>query len=448
MSRVRERIAGNQLLNRMNRPLIKIIISGIIIRLALVPLAFSFDTSFWVITGAGFESNRTLYESGNFYYLPPFGYILAALSAIWSQLPFGAGTLALDLVSALRFSSISYTMVSSMAFNLLYSIPLTIFDLITSWIVYSIVLEKTKSNRKANVAFILVFLSPLIIWSSSVAYMFDSLSAMFMMITIYALMKDQYSLAGASLAFATLTKIFPILIAFAILMYIISKSETVKSTLRNTAVFLSGFIISVIFIMLPVFLNGEMGHALSFLSSRVERSVSISGGLNLIDTIFLPTPNKIFAIMPFLLFMIVLSTFLIFLRRGDKDKKLVMASMMSLSLFFMYPQVATYPVIAIPLLALAITYYGERRWIIPWALFSVLMPIYTMAVFGNAILYTSAVSTGLFDLYALANGHHGLLYSLHLLRNFIVLALYLPAISCIVVAVRSFMKLYRSDRNE
>lgn len=431
----------------MNGAFFKIAIIGIAIRLALIPFAFSFDASFWMITSAGFESNRTLYESGNFYYLPPFGYILAVLTAIWSLLPFGSGTLALELVSGLNFSSVPYTVVTSIAFNLFYSLPLTIFDLISSWLVYSIVLEKTNNRKNANLAFALFFLSPLVIWSSSIAYMFDSLSAMFMLITIYALMKDQYGLAGASLALATLTKVFPILISFAVLLYVISKSETFRNILRNLTVFLSGFVFSVIFIMLPVFLKGEVGRSLAFLSSRAEESAQVAGGLNLIDLILYPMPDKIFAVMPFLLFMIVLSTLLIFLSKGDNDKKLIMASLMSATMFFLFPPIPTYPVIAIPLLALAVAYYGEKLWLIPWVLFSVLMPIHAIAIFGNAVLYPLAVETGLFDLQTLVNGYYDFLQTLYSIQGYTLLALYAPAASCFVLAAYSFMKPYRSDRH-
>lgn len=446
MARIRDRFAESQLFKIMNSTLFKIIIIGVVIRLALIPFSFSFDASFWTITSAGFESNRTVYEAGNFYYLPPFGYILSAFTSLWSQLPFGSGTLALELVSELNFSSVPYTAITSLAFNLFYAIPLMIFDLVSSWLVYSIVLEKTDSKKKANLAFALFFLSPLIIWSSSVAYMFDSMSAMFMLITIYALMKNQYGLAGASLAIATLTKVFPILISFAVLLYIISKSETVRKVFRNLAVFLSGFAASAVFIMLPVFLKGELGQSFTFLSSRAEGSVQTSGGLDIIDLILHPMPDKIFIVMPFLLFMIVLSTLLIFLSKGDNDKKLVMASLLSVTIFFLFPPIPTYPVIAIPLLALAVAYYGERLWLIPWILFSVLMPIHAMAIFGNAILYPLAAGTGLLDLQTLVNGY-GFLHTLQSIQQYSLWALYIPALSCIAVAAYSFIKPYRSDRN-
>jgi len=444
---LKERLEECQLFGGMDSILFKIIVIGILIRLALTLFAFSFDASFWVVTGAGLESNRTFYEVGNFYYPPPFGYILAVLTAIWSVLPFGSGTIALELVSASNFTSVQYTMVTSMAFNLLYSVPLTIFDLISSWLVYSIVLEKTGSKKKAHMAFALFFLSPLVIWSSSIAYMFDSLSAMLMIIAIYALMKDQYCLGGASLALATLTKVFPVLISFAVLLYVLSKSETLRNASRNLAGFLSGFVASTVFIMLPVFLKGEISSSFVFLSSRAEESAQAAGGLDIIDLILYPMPDKIFLIMPFLLFMIVLSTLLIFLSKGDNDKKLVMASLMSVTMFFLFPPIPTYPVIAIPLLALAVVYYGERLWIIPWILFSVLMPIHAMAIFGNEILYSFAEGTGLLDLQTLVNQYYGFLPTLHSIQGYTVLTLYAPAVSCLLIAAYSFMKPYRSDRD-
>lgn len=430
--------------SNMNSGLAKMILIGIIMRLALIPFSFSFDASFWAITGAGFESNRTLYGAGNFYYSPPFGYILSVMTALWSVLPVSAGFLAPELVSQMNFSSVPYTMITSMAFNFFFSALLTIFDLISAWLVYDMVMEETGSTKKANFAFALFFLSPLVMWSSSVAYMFDSLSAMFMLISIYALMKDQHLLAGASLSFAALTKMFPVLILFAVVMYILSKSETLRDIWERLVLFISGFAAAAAFVMLPVILGGELRESLLFLSTRFEEAGGAEG-INYIDILIHPMPDKIFIVMPFLLFIIVLSTVLIFLSKGDNDKKLVMASLMSVTMFFLFPPIPTYPVIAIPLLALAVAYHGERLWLIPWALFSVLMPIHAILIFGNALLYPLAGATGIFDLQTLVNEYYAMLPTLYTIQECTLLTLYAPALSCLAISVHLFMKPYRGD---
>ena len=59
-------------LSEISRILVYIIVVGLIIRLVLAPFNFSYDLSFFVITSSGFESGRTLYEAGNFYYPPVY----------------------------------------------------------------------------------------------------------------------------------------------------------------------------------------------------------------------------------------------------------------------------------------------------------------------------------------------------------------------------------------
>ncbi|MGE4577611.1 MAG: glycosyltransferase family 39 protein, partial [Candidatus Methanomethylophilaceae archaeon] len=221
---------------RIGRNLLYIFIAGIVLRLVLGPLCLSFDLSFFVITGSGFESGRTLYEAGNFYYPPVYGYFLSALTYLWNLLPFQSGYMSELLVNSTAVSDFPHVYISSMALVFVYKIPLTIINLACSWLIYVMVKEKTGDIRKAEIGFALFFLSPLVIWATSVACMFDSLSAFFMIFSIYSLTKNQYILSGAMISLAFFTKIFPIVIGFAVICYIISHSEgRWKDTLKRMA---------------------------------------------------------------------------------------------------------------------------------------------------------------------------------------------------------------------
>lgn len=425
---------GMSIKGRISRSLLCIFVAGIVLRLALGPLSFSFDLSFFVATGAGFESGRTLYEAGNFYYPPVYGYFLSSLTYLWNFLPFQSGYMSELLVNSTVASDFSQVYISSMAFTFVYKIPLTVIDLACSWLIYAMVMEKTGDRRKAEMGFALFFLSPLVIWSSSVACMFDSLSAFFMIFSIYSLTKNQYLLSGAMLSLAFFTKLFPIVIGFAVICYIISRSEgRWKGVFKKTAMYSAGFAIATFIIILPLVLNGELSSSFRFLGDRTE-GVSAAGE-SLADFFANPTPDKFIYAFPIMFLLIAIFSMLAFMRDGDDDKKLVMASVISVCTVFIWPPIPTYPVIAIALIALAVTYCGRREWFVPWVLFSVLMVVHHILNFGNRILYTLANETSLMDLGRLITRYYNFLPQSWDIMYYTLLALFIPSISCVVAAL-------------
>ncbi|MEA4977267.1 MAG: glycosyltransferase 87 family protein [Methanomassiliicoccaceae archaeon] len=418
---------------RIGRNLLYIFIIGMALRLVLGPLSFSFDLSFFVITGAGFESGQTLYEAGNFYYPPVYGYFLSALTYIWNLLPFQAGEMSELLVGSSAVSDFSQIYISSMALTFFYKIPLTMIDLACSWLIYAMVKEKTGDRRKAEIGFALFFLSPLVIWSSSVACMFDSLSAFLMIFSIYSLTKNQYMLSGAMLSLALFTKLFPIVIGFAVICYIISRSEgRWKDIFKRMAMYALGFALMATIVLLPILLNGEGSSALKFFGDRVESSSS--GGGSLLDFFADPTPDKFIYAFPIIFLLIAILSMLIFMRDGDDDKKLVMASVMSICMVFIWPPIPTYPVIAIAVIALAVAYCGRREWLIPWLLFSVLMVVHHIFNFGNRILYTLANETALLDLGSAITSYFQFQPLSWDIMYYTLPLLFVPGISCIIAA--------------
>lgn len=424
----------------VGRNLLYIFIVGIMLRLVLGPLSFSFDMSFFVITGAGFESGRTLYEAGNFYYPPVYGYFLSALTYIWNLLPLQAGEISELLVGSAEVSDFSRIYVSSMALTFVYKIPLTIIDLACSWLIYVMVKEKTGDRKKAELGFALFFLSPLVLWSSSVACMFDSLSAFLMIFSIYSLTKNQYMLSGAMLSMAFFTKIFPIVIGFAVICYIISRSEgRWKDVLKRMIMYISGFVIMATVVMLPPLLNGEATLAFKFFTDRVESSSYGVGG-SVFDFFVNPTFDKFVYVFPIIFLLIAIVSMLAFMREGDDDKKLVMASAMSICMVFLWPPTPTYPVVAIAMIALAVTYCGRKEWLMPWLLFSSLMVIHHILIFGSRIFYTLANETALLDLGGIIAGYLQFQPLLNNITFFTLLLLYIPGISCIMAATYSLKK--------
>ncbi len=422
------------------KKLLLLIAIGIAVRIILWPLSFDFDLSFFVITKTGFESNHLLYEMGNFYYPPVYGYLLSVLTYFWNLLPVETGVLSEALVNADSVSDFSYVFVSSIPFACVYKIPLLLIDLASSLLIYAMIKEKTGDRKKAELGFALFFLSPLVIWSSSVAAMFDSLSAFFMIFSIYAVTKKQNALSGAMLSLAFLTKVYPMIIGFPIVLYIISvNGEKRKTALKNLASFFTGLIVTAFAILLPLLLNEGLG-ALGFLRNRLQGTSSDNGRESLLDFFLNPMPDKFIYAVPLILILAIVLSLLVFRKEGDHDKKLVTASAISVCAIFIWPSIPTHPVVAIAAISLIIAYCNSKEWIIPWVLFSVLYVVHHTVIFGNRILHSLAYYTSLFDLETLVRGYFEFLPTSWDIMFYTLLALFIPGIAAIAVSINHLRK--------
>lgn len=424
--------------SRLSKRLLCILIAGIILRFALVPLVFNYDMGFFIVTGSGFESGRTLYETGDFYYPPVYGYFLSIFTYFWNIFSIDSGTTSELLVSGLKSSDFQLSYISSLSMAVAYKLPLIIIDFVCSWLIYDLVRMKTGDVRKAELGFALFFLSPLVMWSSSVAGMFDSLSALFLIFSIYALIKDQYALSGAMMSMGFFTKIFPIVTGFAVLFYIIAKSRNNrKHMLENSLRYLFGFIVLSLIILLPIIISGEMTQLInSAIGDRMVYKPAGDGSLR--DFLLMPTGDKFSTVFPILFIIIAVACTVTFIQKGDIDKKYVMASSLSLCVLFMWPPVPTYNVVAIALISLVISYNGRMEWIIAWIIFSTLTVIHHIFLFGNRLFYTIANETSLIDLETVANVIMQDIFPG--ITHYTGLLTYVPGITSLILAIFYFSR--------
>jgi Gpi18-like mannosyltransferase len=147
--------------------------------------------------------------------------------------------------------------VGDAGFIFLLKILPIIFDFLSAYIIYKIVLVLT-NNHKAKIAFILYLISPANIIISSLWGQVDSIVTFFMLLSVYFLMINKHLSSWLFLAISILSKQQAIIVVPLILVASIKKFGD-KKTLKGIIVFLTIFIL----LFLPYIINGSFLNALS-----------------------------------------------------------------------------------------------------------------------------------------------------------------------------------------
>ncbi|MCL2334146.1 MAG: PIG-U family protein [Candidatus Methanoplasma sp.] len=370
-------------------------------------LSFDFDLAAWVATGQGLESGRNIYETSYYMYTPVWGYILSIMTGIGNLFGLSIpGEMMGELVTSARLSTVLNTTITSIAANVLYKFPLLLIDIITAWVLYKIVFHMTSDKKKATLAFGLWFLCPLVIWSSSVACMFDSLSALFTILCFYFMIKENYILSGISFMFAVTTKVFPVILILVILAYIISKHKSdIRAMLKKVGMFIVGGAATFLVVYLPVILTGNLSVSFKFFFSRSE---TVSGASwNPVSIISSISFNQVIQLAPILIIAFILIGYWMYRSEPEKrDMNMIIAVLLSFTVLFIWPPTPTYPVLLIPFLAMAVTVCGKKGLIWSWGLFSAIMVMTALMIFNIQLLYSLAENTGLLDIGSIISSVH------------------------------------------
>lgn len=340
---------------------------GLIVRLVLIPFTSSpFDVSAgWVAVIEEIYAGDTLYDGELYKYPPVWGYILATVSAVADMLgmsSFGDPFTNIYLDRELTFG---YCFITNPEFNILVKAPALIFDVLAAFAAYDLVLDVSKDRRKAEIGFVMWFLCPIVIMSSAVLCMFDSIMIFFMIETILLFRRRAYALAGITLALSILTKAFSALLLPLMVAYILSDRDSAPATrIKNLSLALAGFLAVTLVMYLPLLLNGEFADSLWFLSSR-SGSYSDSG--------FNPAVlsfNNIFFYLPLIIAVLLGSCVYMALCKHRRDERFLTLSIVSLCIMFSFPFVSYTPTYGIVMLPAFLIYYamkGNAAWI-PWLL--------------------------------------------------------------------------------
>lgn len=352
-----------------SRTVMAVLVAGLAVRLVLIPFTSSpFDVSAgWVAVIEEIYAGDSLYDADLYKYTPVWGYILAVAAGAADLLgmsSFGSPFTDIYLERELTFG---YCYITDPGFNILIKTPALVFDVLTAFSAYRLVRDISGDDRKAEIGFAMWFLCPVVILSSAVLCMFDSIMIFFMIESIVAFRHRRYGLAGALLAVSILTKAFPAVILPLMAVYVLSERGTPPpKRARNLAAAVLGFAAVLLLMYWPLIANGELADSLWFLSSRGDSYSDIGFDRNNLSF------NNIFFWMPAIAAVLLGSCALMALRREERERTFLALVIVSLSVVFCFPYVSytpTYGIVMVPAVLILYALEGRVAWL-PWALTS------------------------------------------------------------------------------
>ena len=263
---------------KLKNPVLVVLIVGLVLRILLLPMT-NVDSEDWYRIGENIISGDGFYSRSGYNYGPAFGYLISLSLIICTYLfPLGTFSQQSDAMIALQpyfsFSPALQTIEFLVSFKLLMIIGDVLCAFVTRWIVFDI----TGNRKSSDLAFALVFLSPIILIESSVHGMFDVYCGLLSLLSVYFVVKRKYFLAGMSWTTATLIKIFPAYL-FPVLVALIFRQHKGdnKAIALNLCWAIAGFLIVFFMLYYPQLLDGTFMDTWQFLIGRVGNVESLTG---------------------------------------------------------------------------------------------------------------------------------------------------------------------------
>lgn len=391
----------------VSHPIISILVVGLIVRSVLsLFFTYCYDTSYWAMIIENMQSGSGLYDLPGYYYTPVWGYFISAIGLVMNFV-LGIdimGVQADQVVPALDVSWGYYkSLITTVEFNMVFKAVFTLVDVAISYVLYLIVMRLTSDRRKAAIAFGLWFLCPLVMYTSCVQAMFDSLSVLFMVLTVYLLMTRSYLLAGAAFAASVFTKFFPGYMIFIFVAYVLAANRgDRRECIRSVGMCVTGAVLMTVLIYIPNILNGDVMSTFDFIFNRVG---SIDSSEN---TFWESLSSSGYAIVLLLQPVIFLLEILLanHLRKSDAeglDRRFVMFSLLASTCVFLWTPVPSYMMIIVPFLIMHFL-VSDRRFRHVLIAFYIIPVAYALVLQNFGILFQTDVFLGLVSTDTIYNG--------------------------------------------
>lgn len=368
---------------------------GLVVRFLLIPFTSSpFDVGAgWTAIIQEIYAGNSLYDAELYKYTPIWGYILSVIAYVANFIgmeSFGEMFTTIYPTTELTFG---YGFITNLEFNTLLKIPALIFDVLTAFAFYRLVMDITGDERKSEVSFALWFLCPVVIMSSAILCMFDSIMIYFMVESIIFFRRKNMLLAGVFIMLSILTKAFSALLLPLMIVYVLSDRDLcIGDRMKNLGTAVLGGLLVFIAVYLMPLLSGEFQDSLWFLTSRSDTYAS--GGFSTSAISF----NNIFFFMPVIIAVVVLSCAAMWMSRRDRDKMFLITTVVITSVMFCFPFVSYTPtygvVLVLPIILLFVL--NGRIALIPWFL-TTMFVFHGIAHYWETFFYPMAAFTDLVD---------------------------------------------------
>jgi len=360
----------------LKHPLLWMTAIGLLIRIIVgIFLTYNFDVSHWALVIENIRSGNNLYELDGYYYTPPWGYVLAFLSSIGDLVGVGdLGARVLDALSVESYTEWHITAtLTTIPFNMLIKVPLFLCDIAVAYVIRWIVLRVTDDKRKANIAYILWLLCPLVIAVSSAVGMFDTILVLTVLLSVVFLMKESYFLAGTMFGLAVLIKFFPVFFIFLFVAYIIAKHRDDGTMFKNLGLAVAGALTITVVLLLPNILEGSVGETISFLTTRVGSGVG--AGLGSIESY-----GTMLAYIAFLVVSIYIACCMYRGREEGEslDRKFMFLMLVNTTVLFLYPSTPQYILLLLPFVICAMMAV-DGRFKIPFIMFAIGSAVFALS---------------------------------------------------------------------
>ena len=337
---------------KFSKRMLAILAIGLVLRFVCAPLlTYDYDMYHWAVIMQNIDSGNGLYELTGYFYTPVWGYIMGTMLMVWNLV------LRID-VFGMRFTQFlgiedlehihHISTITSPEFNLAMKVPLILVDLLVGYLVYKLTMDLTQDRNKSEFAFGLWFICPIVFYMSGIQGMFDNISALFLLLCVMLVLKDKYFLGGVFLALATLLKLFPGVCALVLIIFVLKRYADRKDAVMRLSMAVAGGILTILVVMLPNILQGNMEQAITLITDRSSRY----GGLN------------------YILYIIGMALELFiayrFTKEGneDLDKKMVRYILFATVCSMAFAYAPQYVIVAIPFLVVCIQF--DRGYSICW----------------------------------------------------------------------------------
>ncbi len=331
------------------------VIGGISIRLVFAAtMTHIYDVASWGLIIENLRAGEGLYDVDQYYYPPVWGYFLEVMCWILDIIP-GMESILLDPWQIAPVPDVSYgandIRMPTLIFAFAIKLPLILVDVAISFLLYILVKDITADEKKAIMAFgAWMFITPAVI-VSSVFGMFDNIAVLMLLISIYFLRKRSYYLSGAALMIGIMTKVYPGIAVFPMIVYLLCKESDRKKKVVSVIQFLGSAAIMALILLLPHILSGNLDEVFHFLIYRLNGNGAgglSSEGLWLLVLIVAAIIGALFI------------PWFISRRNGDATQVMLVSTAFLLSVFIAVYYLQQYVIQVLPLLILLSVAYNSK----------------------------------------------------------------------------------------